>query len=82
MAMFYDHVRDVRRSIYYLSYLDDDVLDTVGHAKTLAFDNTLVALTNQTLVGVDSNTDHTGLVISQGRDLFLVRLDGTAGKTE
>jgi hypothetical protein len=52
--------------MYSTSYLDDDVLDTIGHTKTLALDNTLVALSNQTLVGIDSDTDHTGLVVSQG----------------
>lgn len=54
-------------------YLNDYVLDTIGHAETLALDDTLVALTNQTLVGVDSDTDHTGLVVSYGRNLLLVR---------
>ena len=62
-----------KRSLYRSSYLNNDVLDTVGHAKTLALDNTLVTLTNQTLVGVDSDTDHAGLVVSQGRNLLLVR---------
>jgi hypothetical protein len=66
MAMFCDQIRDAERSLYSMYYLDNDVLDTIGHAKTLALDNTFVALTNQTLVGVDSDTDHTGLVVSQG----------------
>ena len=82
MAMFCDHIRDARRSIDYLSYLDNDVLDTVGHAETLAFNDTLVALTNQTLVRVDGNTDHTSLVVGQGRDLSLIRLHDSADKTE
>jgi hypothetical protein len=60
--------------MYCSPYLDNDVLDTVGHAETLALDNTLVALTNQTLVGVDGDADHTGFVVSQGRNLLLVRL--------
>jgi hypothetical protein len=64
--MFCSLVRDANRGMYFLSYLNDDVLDTIGHTKTLALDNTLVALSNQTLVGVDSDTDHTGLVVSQG----------------
>lgn len=71
--MFCGHIRYVRRDIHSLTYLDNDVLDTVSHAETLALDNTLAALTNQTLVGVDSDTDHAGLVVSQGRDLLLVR---------
>jgi hypothetical protein len=74
IAMFCDQVRDARRGMYFTFYLDNDVLDTVGHAETLALDNTLVALTNQTLVGVDSDTNHTGLVVSQGRYLLVVRL--------
>jgi hypothetical protein len=82
MAMFCDLVRDANRGMYFISYLDDDVLYTVGHAETLALDNTLVALTNQTLVGIDSDTDHTSLVVSQGRDLFLVRLFATADELE
>jgi hypothetical protein len=65
-----------------LSYLDNDVLNTVGHAETLALDDTLAALTNQTLVGVDSDTDHTGLVVSQGRYLLLVSLYTTIEKVE
>lgn len=73
IAMFCDDVRDAKNGMYYSSYLDNDVLDTVGHAETLALDYTLAALTNQTFVGVDSDTDHAGLVVSQGRDLLLVR---------
>jgi hypothetical protein len=72
--MFCDRIRDAERGMYCSPYLDNDVLDTVSHAKALALDNTLVALTNQTLVGVDSDTNHTGLVVSQGRNLLLVRL--------
>ena len=82
IAMFCDDVRDARSGVYYLSYLNDDVLDTVGHAETLALDYTLAALTNQTLVGVDSDTDHTGLVVSQGRDLLLVRFHAAVRKAE
>ena len=80
--MFCNHVRDARSGKYYLSYLDNDVLDTVGHAETLALDDTLAALTNQTLVGVDSDADHTGLIVSERRDLLLVRSCATIRKAE
>jgi hypothetical protein len=80
--MFCDQVRYASTGIYFSSYLNNDVLDTVGHAETLALDNTLAALTNQTLVGVDSDTDHTGLVVSQGRDLLLVRLYAAISEIE
>jgi hypothetical protein len=72
--MFCDQIRDAGRGMYHSPYLDNDVLDTVGHTETLALDNTLVALTNQTLVGVDSDTDHTGLVVRQGRNLLLCQI--------
>jgi hypothetical protein len=80
--MFCDRIRDAERGMYCSPYLDNDVLDTVSHAKALALDNTLVALTNQTLVGVDSDTNHTGLVVSQGRDLLVVRSYVAIGELE
>ena len=49
--------------------LDDDVLDAVGHADTLSFDNTLVALTDKRLVGANSDTNNTSLIISDAGDL-------------
>lgn len=73
IAMFCDQIRYAKSGMSYSSHLDDNVLDTIGHAETLALDDTFAALTNQTLVGVDSDTDHAGLVVSQGRDLIIVR---------
>jgi hypothetical protein len=49
--------------------LDDDVLDTVRHPDALALDDTLGALTNETLVRADSHTGHTSLVVRDAGDL-------------
>lgn len=45
-----------------LHSLDDDVLGTADHTETLALDDSLGALTNDTLVGVDRNGEDTRLV--------------------
>lgn len=42
--------------------LDNDVLGAADHAETLALDDTLGALSNDTLVGVDRDGEDTGLV--------------------
>lgn len=48
--------------------LDDDVLDAADEAQTLALDDTSRALSDQTLVGLDSDAERAGLVIAD-RDL-------------
>lgn len=45
--------------------LDDDVLGTADHAQATALDDTLAALTNQGLVGANSDTEQTGLVANR-----------------
>lgn len=45
-----------------VNLLDDDVLDTADHAQTTALDNARAALSNQRLVGANSDTKHTGIV--------------------
>lgn len=42
--------------------LDNDVGNTADHADTTALDDTAGALSNQRLVGVDSDTEQTGVV--------------------
>ena len=42
--------------------LDNDVGNTANHAETLALDDTAGALSDQGLVGVDSDTEGTGVV--------------------
>jgi hypothetical protein len=49
--------------------LDDNVLDAVGHADTLSFDDTLVALADKRLVGANSDTNDTSLVVGDAGDL-------------
>lgn len=48
-----------------LHSLDDDVLGTADHTETLALDDTLGALTNNTLVGVDRDGEDTRLVTTR-----------------
>lgn len=45
-------------------------LDTVCHTETLPLNDTLGALTDQGLVGVDSDANHTGFVVCEGRNLI------------
>lgn len=47
-----------------VNVLDNDVLDTVDDTETLALDDTLGALADQGLVGVDSDTKRTGVIAS------------------
>lgn len=54
--------------------LNDDVLGAVDHADTLSLDNTLVALSDQGLVGANSDTKDTSLVIGDAADLGCVLL--------
>lgn len=49
--------------------LDDDVFNVAGHPDTLALDDTLVALTDQGLVGSNGHSKHTSLVVSDAGDL-------------
>jgi hypothetical protein len=49
--------------------LDDNVLDVASHADTLALNNTLAALTNQRLVGLDSDSEYTSLVVGDAANL-------------
>lgn len=54
--------------------LDDDVLDAVGHANTLSFDDTLVALADKRLVGANSDTNNTSLVVGDAGNLGCILL--------
>jgi hypothetical protein len=54
--------------------LNDNVLDAADHADTLSLDNTLVALADQRLVGANSHTEHTSLVVGDAGDLGRVLL--------
>lgn len=54
--------------------LNNDVLDVASHADTLALDDTLAALSNQRLVGLDSDSEHTSLVVGDAANLGSVRL--------
>jgi len=54
--------------------LNDDVLDTTRHTDTLALDDTLVALADQGLVGLDGHPKHTCLVVGNAGDFGRARL--------
>jgi hypothetical protein len=43
--------------------LDDDVLDAADHPDALALDDALVANADEGLVGLDGDTENTGLVV-------------------
>ena len=54
--------------------LDNDVLDVASHADTLALDDTLGALSDQRLVGLDSDAEHTSLIVGDAADLGSIGL--------
>lgn len=47
-----------------VNVLDNDVLNTIDDTETLALNDTLGALTNQGLVGINSDTKGAGVVTS------------------